>query len=1685
MNKKVVILASVLITIISIVIYIIKQPNNMISDKGSTTLQKKRSGLLDILVKDESVNVYSKKDPVSSTTNLNKEKSQPLNKTVDCNKQTELFDFCSKPNTFINECQAETYRDNDSYSKDLIQCIKVKYNSTDEKEYNEARKTLILRDPKYGDHKSQWYIPPYIKNIDCQNQERQNLFCQAPNKYIDACISTRDGSFSDAYDGYSRKLQDCIKNNFMLIGYDKESKDNYEEARQKLILEDSKYGNPLSQFYVPPYVQGIDCGKQDELFCQNPEGYIDVCLPITFVDRKSYYSNKMKECVTTSYPTSASQEVKDKLKVSYNNAKNKLLKLYPDIKILDFPTVSCELESQLFCDMPDEYIESCFYTKLPRESSDKQIKNEARVYAEKVNNCLSSEHLINNKEDFKKAKKLLLEKDPTLIISDPPSKPCKQENISNMFCQFPDEYIEGCKVVNSNTDEYYIEKLRSCLKDSKLVLNKDSYKKALSLLPNNNLPLELPSVDCKNEEQGSYFCQDIKSYIEGCRTVNNNDDEDYVNKLYNCLQTEKHRMKPEDYSEGLKLLNQTLIKEKGLPLQLPTVDCFKPDDNDMLCRKPNEYVKQCKMYNDYPARIDYCLTNKKHLMSKDKYEEAVKELNYPTSLPNEFPTVDCKNKTELSMFCSTPNKYIKDCLNFTSPTPIEMMNNCLINDYDRLNPETYKEAIKLLNNPPSLPQELPTVKCSVKDDLNMFCRKPNEYINQCKPYDKERFSGLLRTCLFTYKHILTSDSYKEALKSLDNPKNFPTDVPSVDCSTQETQNEFCKSPDKFINSCKNLTNKDDDWYISNINNCLLFNVDKMNNVSYEEALKILNNPSSLPTKLPSVNCGDETLFCKAPGEYIEGCLNITNPIDKLKTCLRDDEIINSESYKKAVNLLNKPSSLPSELSNIKCSLKQEEGAFCSKPDEYIKTCSPFGSPDEIQMLKKCLNGDSFDKLTPSSYKEAVSLLNNPQSLPSSLPTVKCNTKNDINMFCSKPDEYIKSCDNFIAPSPEEMIRRCLTEETSILKEENYKEAIKLLNNPSSLPSSLPTVKCSTLNEQNSFCSKPNEYIKYCSPIIQPNAEERLKDCLLNKKDLLQISNYNEALNLLPNNILPLEIPSVDCKNENSLFCDNMSSYIKDCKTLNSNTDETYVNKIYTCLINERYKIKPSDYSEGVTMLNQTLVRNKKLPLELPTVDCFKPDENDMLCRKPDEYVKQCNNDIDYVSKLTNCLNTKKHLMSKDKYEEAVKELPLPKKFPVGDCSKKQDLNMFCKNPDQYIDCPNFTAPDPKDMLSNCFTTNLQDLQSNITGYTNALLTLGNPSNLPSTLPEGNCNDKKNKNMFCKNPDKYIDCPSFTSPTPTELLQSCTVTNLNDLKNNIDGYNKARLKLGSSLPSTLPTVDCDRKQDLNMFCKNPDQYLDCPNFTAPDPKQMLGNCFITNLSDLQTNISGYQEARKKLQISSLPEVLPEGDCNFKTNLNYFCKMPDKLIGCPNFNPEDTLKKCFDSNVSELNSNVQGYDNARKILNSSLPEKLPGNNCNLKGELNAFCYSPDKYVTCPDFTNATELLGTCVNSRLNTLKSNPESYKQALKLLGNPPSLPQYLPQGNCLYSRQYNYFCREPDKYIGCPGLDSNWMLNQCNEIYPERYNTDPYIKARSMLQPSQHLKFSNFNNLMRSMRIQI
>ncbi len=1725
MEKLLLIKISIIICllIISIMLFILKDPGSFLnssSRKKKTTSQT--NPLDDINVKDESVNYgtspssstpSSTQSSSSSSTSTSSTPSSNLQKTVNCNKQDELHDFCSKPNTFIKECQLETYTDNDTYSKKLLQCVITKYNVIDEQEYNDARNFLISNNPKYGDHKSEWYIPPYIKNIDCQNQTRQNLFCQEPNKYIDACISTRDGSFSDAYDGYARKLQDCITNNFMLVGYDEESKNNYKEARQKLIDEDSKYGDPLSQFYIPPYIKGIDCGKQDELFCQNPEGYVDVCLPITFLERESYYSNKMRECITTEYPTSANQEIKDNLRDSYNKAKDKLKKLYPNIKISDFPTVSCELENQLFCDFPDEYIKGCFDTKIPRNATEQQIKNNARNYSEKVNNCLLNTRTIVNKEKFKNAKKLLLEKDSTLIISDPPTKPCQDEDVPNMFCQFPDEYIEGCKILNNTSDELYIQKLKDCLKNNKAFLSNDSYKRAISLIQPNNLPSELSTVDCKLENQQSYFCGDMENYIKGCKTVNNNNDSDYINKIYNCLLTEKSRVKSTDYSNAVNLLDETIVKQFNLPSSLPTVDCFKPDENDMICRKPDEYTTQCKNNNiDYPSKLSFCLENKKILMDKTKYENAVKELNYPSSLPREFPTVECKDKNQLNMFCSKPDEYIKSCPNFNSPNPEQMLNSCLINAYDKLEVNSYKEAIRLLNNPTNLPSELPTVDCSKKEDLDMFCSTPDDYIKQCKPFDKYYFEGLIKTCLFDKKYKLNSTSYKNAISLLDNPSTLPTDVPTVDCKEQTNQNEFCKKPEEFIDGCKNLTNQNNDWYISNVNNCLLFNIDKMNNDSYKKTINLLNNPISLPSELPTVNCSDLSLFCNSPDEYIKSCSNIIEPDKKLKYCLRDErDKMNNDSYKNAINLLNNPSSLPSELPSINCINKQDENMFCSKPDEYIKYCMPFGSPNEIQMLNNCLNGDSYDKLSFDSYKEAIKELNYPTSLPTELPSVKCKDKNDINSFCLKPDKYIESCSNFNSPNPEQMLNRCLNENISSLNKDNYNKSISLLNYPSTLPRELPTVKCSDKDDQNMFCSKSDEYIKFCSPILFPNSEERLKDCLLNKKDLLTFSSYKESIALLNNpKTLPSELPTVDCKLENqqSYFCGDMENYIKGCKQLNNNNDYSYSNKINYCLISEKSRMNSDDYSNAINLLDQTIVKQFNLPSSLPTVDCFKPDENDMLCKKPDEYVNQCkNNNIDYSSKLSFCLENKKILMDKTKYENAVKTLnypsSLPKEFPTVECKDKNQLNMFCKTPEKYIkSCPNFNSPNPEQMLNSCINTNINDLQNNIEGYKESLTLLGNTS-LPTTLPSGNCIDKNNKNIFCKNPDKYIDCPSFTNPNPTELLQSCLVTNLNDIKNNIDSYNNAKLKLGnpSSLPTTIPSVDCNQKQTLNMFCKNPDQYIDCPNFTAPNPTSMLGNCLQFNMSDLQTNVSGYKEALKKLgNPTYFPEILPEGDCNFKTNLNYFCKMPDKLIGCPNFDSLNTLQKCFDSNINELNSNVQGYNNARKMLGnpSFLPITLPGNNCNLKNELNAFCYSPDKYINCPNFTNPTpkELLSTCVTSRLSTLRSNSQSYNNARQMLGNPSSLPKYLPQGNCLYSGQPYYFCREPNKYIGCPYIDPNKSINDCNDIYPEfvRDYQNNYNIARDMLNnisldnistPSQYLRFKDYNSLMRNMQIKI
>ena len=357
-------------------------------------------------------------------------------------------------------------------------------------------------------------------------------------------------------------------------------------------------------------------------------------------------------------------------------------------------------------------------------------------------------------------------------------------------------------------------------------------------------------------------------------------------------------------------------------------------------------------------------------MDKTKYENAVKELNYPSSLPKEFPTVECKDKNQLNMFCSKPDEYIKSCPNFNSPNPEQMLNSCLINAYDKLDVNSYKEAIRLLNNPTNLPSELPTVDCSKKEDLDMFCSTPDDYIKQCKPFDKYYFEGLIKTCLFDKKYKLNSTSYKNAISLLDNPSTLPTDVPTVDCKEQTNQNEFCKKPEEFIDGCKNLTNQNNDWYISNVNNCLLFNIDKMNNDSYKKTINLLNNPISLPSELPTVNCSDLSLFCNSPDEYIKSCSNIIEPDKKLKYCLRDErDKMNNDSYKNAINLLNNPSSLPSELPSINFINKQDEKSSLKQDDISSKNTTVSESNIDGTMSETSDDNNLYDTLSNKQTQE--------------------------------------------------------------------------------------------------------------------------------------------------------------------------------------------------------------------------------------------------------------------------------------------------------------------------------------------------------------------------------------------------------------------------------------------------------------------------------------------------------------------------------------------------------------------------------------------------------------------------------------------------------------------------------------------------------------------------------------------
>ena len=329
---------------------------------------------------------------------------------IDCTRQSDLHSFCLAPNSYINLCTSITSTSDDSYSRKLQDCMKTKFATINKSEYNEARKLLIESDAKYGNETDSFYIPPYIENIDCSQQDTVNRFCQEPNNFMDVCRVNISVSDKDAH--YASKLRGCVLNNSSVISSNQTFKNNFNEARKKLISKDPKYGNSASQSYIPPYIENIDCTQQDinNRFCQEPDNFIDVCsVGLSVSDKDAHYASKLRGCLKDNFGTVTS------FVSNFNTARNKLIEKDPKYGDPNsqayippyIQNIDCDqMEDQFrFCQEPKNFMDGC--ASFVRQSD----KDAYFLY--KIKDCVLTKKDRINLDSYRSARNYFATKYPT------------------------------------------------------------------------------------------------------------------------------------------------------------------------------------------------------------------------------------------------------------------------------------------------------------------------------------------------------------------------------------------------------------------------------------------------------------------------------------------------------------------------------------------------------------------------------------------------------------------------------------------------------------------------------------------------------------------------------------------------------------------------------------------------------------------------------------------------------------------------------------------------------------------------------------------------------------------------------------------------------------------------------------------------------------------------------------------------------------------------------------------------------------------------------------------------------------------------------------------------------------------------------------------------------------------------
>ena len=312
--------------------------------------------------------------------------------------------------------------------------------------------------------------------------------------------------------------------------------------------------------------------------------------------------------------------------------------------------------------------------------------------------------------------------------------------------------------------------------------------------------------------------------------------------------------------------------------------------------------------------------------------------------------VDCKNATNLSMFCALPDLFIEKCNNVSPQNYSASLEQCLINYSTLLKKENYEKAVKLLNYPSNLPATLPTVDCKLQEDQNAFCQKPDEFVDSCllqtKVSPKDTYyANKMKECAITTNMGLTKEvledrkrRYNKAKAKLEElfPNTKIVNFSNVDCTKEEAL--FCNFPDDYVEGCYDAT---------------------------------------LPRKPTSQQITSQNNMYAAK---IDNCIKKNRPqmLDKKKFSRAKDLLLDKDP---SLKILDVPSS--------DCKLENQLSYFCMTPDTYITDCKPVNNTSNetyTSQLLQCLKKEK-NRMTEDSYLNALMLLNNPSELPKEFPTI--------------------------------------------------------------------------------------------------------------------------------------------------------------------------------------------------------------------------------------------------------------------------------------------------------------------------------------------------------------------------------------------------------------------------------------------------------------------------------------------------------------------------------------------------------------------------------------------------------------------------------------------------------------------------------------------------------------------------